>query len=619
MNGLLLASRPNSKDIQFDPKKVLDLKEDGDETQYDFFQQLIENLLADLPGEEDKDFLIAKLLDLPSDIESKEQVIAPFSNEKLFNTHQIDKVSIETLLEIAAVLKTSPELTIPPDFPTDSQALKTSLLDLQVQTAFREANTIQDLLKIAAKNGIEVKNFEFFKEETALDPLAKAMVRKVNSEEIFKLMKQQITSSQQQLKNLQQPAPQAVKTHDTMLKDILSKAPVKEASQTQKTVSLDETPEPENLKRKTNISRQTKTASLSEHSTEDHPQSKSTITAQPLKKASLNTESQQHLDTHRNIQPEPADSENNTAPVKQKHAKSTKAPIEHIKSSITETEQILPPKNQNITNTSAAHHLKNTKATLTSSTSTHTTTLQQAISGQRITHPENSKQNKTEVSSRSKEIPLSAPAAAPESKHSPLHHIAVTTTQKKILTENAGENKHTHFIETKSDKEIKSETVISEPGESDPTVEKGTVSHETKQPQLHTIKHDQREIKRTFNNFAQEFREKVESYKPPLMKIKMQLNPGNLGDVDVTLINRGNNLHVNINASPNTIAIFSQNQAEFKNALVNMGFTGLQMQFGENREQQRGQQQRENGKSSRPFEEEPQEQEGFEMIVPRYV
>jgi len=74
------------------------------------------------------------------------------------------------------------------------------------------------------------------------------------------------------------------------------------------------------------------------------------------------------------------------------------------------------------------------------------------------------------------------------------------------------------------------------------------------------------------------------------MKIKMQLSPKNLGDVDVTLINRGNNLHVNINSTPNTIAIFTQNQTEFKNALVNMGFTGLQMNFGESKEQERGQQ-----------------------------
>jgi len=111
----------------------------------------------------------------------------------------------------------------------------------------------------------------------------------------------------------------------------------------------------------------------------------------------------------------------------------------------------------------------------------------------------------------------------------------------------------------------------------------------------------------------------VENYKAPLMKIKMQLNPGNLGDVDVTLINRGNNLHVTINSNPSTIAIFSQNQTEFKNALVNMGFTGLQMSFGESKEQNRGQQHKPSSKHSERQSEEIHEIDHFEMIVPRYV
>ncbi len=162
-----------------------------------------------------------------------------------------------------------------------------------------------------------------------------------------------------------------------------------------------------------------------------------------------------------------------------------------------------------------------------------------------------------------------------------------------------------------------------EPDEQQPSEEHTPVSHETKTAQtehLHKHKTEQTDLKRTFNTFAQEFKEKVESYKPPLMKIKMQLSPGNLGDVDVTLINRGNNLHVNIQSNPNTIAIFTQSQAEFKNALVNMGFTGLQMQFGEHREGNRGQQQRgQNGKNHDTLTEEQTEMDGFELIVPRYI
>ncbi len=103
------------------------------------------------------------------------------------------------------------------------------------------------------------------------------------------------------------------------------------------------------------------------------------------------------------------------------------------------------------------------------------------------------------------------------------------------------------------------------------------------------------------------------------MKIKMQLNPGNLGEVDVTLINRGNNLHVNFNANPGTIALFSQHQAEFRNALVNLGFTGLQMHFGDNREGQRGQSQKQQNHGKAQQQDEVHELDSFEMVVPRYV
>jgi len=148
-----------------------------------------------------------------------------------------------------------------------------------------------------------------------------------------------------------------------------------------------------------------------------------------------------------------------------------------------------------------------------------------------------------------------------------------------------------------------------------------TVSHETKTEisSLHK-KETPVPLKQTFESFTQDFKEYVERYKPPLMKIKMQLNPGTLGDVDVTLVNRGNNLHVTIQSNPNTIALFAQNQTEFKNTLINMGFTGLQMSFGENRDGNKGQHHTKTANGTRHTgEEEHQESEHFEMVVPRYV
>jgi hypothetical protein len=126
--------------------------------------------------------------------------------------------------------------------------------------------------------------------------------------------------------------------------------------------------------------------------------------------------------------------------------------------------------------------------------------------------------------------------------------------------------------------------------------------------------------KDTFNNFATDFKEKLENYKPPFMKVQLALNPKGLGEVDVTIVNRGNNLHVNISSNANTMSLFTQNQAEFKNSLVNMGFTNLEMNFSDQRESKEQQ-----GKSSKnflgEFEDENFEDEttSIELIVPTYI
>ncbi|HIP29573.1 MAG TPA: flagellar hook-length control protein FliK [Sulfurospirillum arcachonense] len=128
--------------------------------------------------------------------------------------------------------------------------------------------------------------------------------------------------------------------------------------------------------------------------------------------------------------------------------------------------------------------------------------------------------------------------------------------------------------------------------------------------------------KDTFSNFAADFKEKLENYKPPFMRVQLALNPKGLGEVDVVIVNRGNNLHVNISSNANTMLLFTQNQAEFKNSLVNMGFTNLDMNFSEQKDNKEQQQ---NNKTSKEldetFEDEVQEEEttSIELIVPRYV
>lgn len=128
-------------------------------------------------------------------------------------------------------------------------------------------------------------------------------------------------------------------------------------------------------------------------------------------------------------------------------------------------------------------------------------------------------------------------------------------------------------------------------------------------------------IKDSLNNFTSDLKEQIDNYKPPIMRVKMTLNPKDLGEVNVNLVSRGNTLQINISSNTNTMAIFTQNQAEFKNALVNMGFTNLNMNFSD----QRGSKEQQKGESSHnitdKIEDETYKEEitNLELIIPKYT
>lgn len=155
-----------------------------------------------------------------------------------------------------------------------------------------------------------------------------------------------------------------------------------------------------------------------------------------------------------------------------------------------------------------------------------------------------------------------------------------------------------------------------------PEIKQNTMEVKTVQKQEITTKQPSAP-KESLNQFASDLREKIENYKPPIMKVELTLNPRNLGEVDVTLLTRGNNLHVNISSNSNTMTLFTQNQAEFKNALVNMGFTNLEMNFSD---QQKNQQQQQNNRqnNNQVFDELTGETSNetmasIEVIIPQYV
>lgn len=125
-------------------------------------------------------------------------------------------------------------------------------------------------------------------------------------------------------------------------------------------------------------------------------------------------------------------------------------------------------------------------------------------------------------------------------------------------------------------------------------------------------------VRETFTRFVQDLKEQIQHYKPPITRFNITLNPSNLGEVEVTLIQRGSNLHINFNSNTTAMNLFIQNQAEFKNSLVNMGFTGLEMNFSDQSKKDRQQQGK--SRSGYGFKEELKisENSTLEMILARY-
>ena len=129
-------------------------------------------------------------------------------------------------------------------------------------------------------------------------------------------------------------------------------------------------------------------------------------------------------------------------------------------------------------------------------------------------------------------------------------------------------------------------------------------------------------VRETFDNFSSKLKEQVQNYKAPITRFNITLNPLNLGEVEITMVNRGNNLHINFNSNTQTMNLFLQNQAEFKNSLVNMGFTELEMNFSDQNQPKKEQGQK-SYKGSKFSSDDAEQGEPaaprLELVVPRYV
>ncbi len=525
MNILAQPHHADSKDIKFSDKKVLDLKLSKDEN---FFENLISEIVSKESLSKNREFLLSKLLNLSSEFEKKESVVSYFSKGELFTDNQISQVSIEDLFNLALLIKKGEDITA---FKTDSKELTLSLLKGDIQEEFKSAKNIKDLLAVAKKHGIEVKNFQFFQEEAALDIDDKRVVKKIKSEDIFKLIERQFDIKVDKNRATLNSPKETIKQNSnkpTILQAILSQNSI-ENENINSAIKLDEESEIENRD--------------------------STVKTKIFKSKILDKDKI-------TVENENRDTKLKDRLQSESISKSKKVLKEIKRSDPTKIETDILYSRQHVGSTEQKDSSKS---------------LQEVkIDHQQITQKR--------------------------------EHNILLDSSKVVLS-------------TQKTKEINQESQMSQTFDQidiDEVDQKQPINHELRAQSSDKIKIKQ-SINSTFYNFAQEFKEQVESYKPPLMKIKMELKPSGLGEVDVTLINRGNTLQVNINSNPSTIAMFAQNQVEFKNSLVNMGFSDLQMNFGGQNKRQQEQQSGKNSKSGFEYFSESEEQDSFEITIPKYI
>ncbi|ANV97347.1 hypothetical protein BBW65_00260 [Helicobacter enhydrae] len=105
----------------------------------------------------------------------------------------------------------------------------------------------------------------------------------------------------------------------------------------------------------------------------------------------------------------------------------------------------------------------------------------------------------------------------------------------------------------------------------------------------------------TLTHFSQRLKEEIANYKPPFTKLSIELNPQELGKLEITITKKGKELQVNVNANnTNALQAFLQNQAEFKNTLSSVGFSNVELNFsqGEGGNKQQQQQKEKGNKNS---------------------
>ena len=140
------------------------------------------------------------------------------------------------------------------------------------------------------------------------------------------------------------------------------------------------------------------------------------------------------------------------------------------------------------------------------------------------------------------------------------------------------------------------------------------------------------EAKQMMRYLSHDVKNAIDNYKAPFTRLKVQLNPQHLGDVELTVVQRGKNLHVNLSSNNTAINILQMNAQDLKVQLQNSGINNATLNFNNspsggdassNSQAQQHQHNRQHAQSEyNYFENEEHKEEilsSLEIVVPSYA
>ncbi|WP_416863994.1 flagellar hook-length control protein FliK [Helicobacter ganmani] len=114
------------------------------------------------------------------------------------------------------------------------------------------------------------------------------------------------------------------------------------------------------------------------------------------------------------------------------------------------------------------------------------------------------------------------------------------------------------------------------------TEKKAKINQEIYQASTQAQVENRLSVQNTFLHFSDKLREALQNYRPPITRLSLELNPENLGSVELTITKRGENVSVQITSNQTALQLFMQNAQEFKNSLSNLGLNDVNLEFKDN-------------------------------------